>query len=88
MFRELRVRREDVLRAFPENAGATEDLEAVLREALHKNPKFTQVEASEIARDAGAIEPRDKIREMLKSLGGSTKPGPRGQRKNRAGPAA
>jgi hypothetical protein len=88
VFRELRVRREDVLRAFPENAGATEDLEAVLREALHKNPKLTQVEASEIAQDAGAIEPRDKIREMLKSLGGSTKPGPRGPRKNRAGPAA
>jgi hypothetical protein len=84
VFRELRVRREDVLRALPESA----DLEAVLREALHKNPKLTQVEASEIARNAGAIEPRDKIREMLKSLGGSTKSGPHGPRKNRAGPAA
>jgi hypothetical protein len=141
VFRELRVRREDVLRAFPENAGAIEDqaispqqlpekallqaeagrpapdpqahrvpaaglamkpaekpdpgnppvqsdLEAVLREALHKNPNLTQVEALGIARDAGAIEPRDKIRAMHTSLGGSTKPGPRGPRKNRAGPAA
>lgn len=140
VFRELRVRREDVLRAFPENAGATEDqaisphevseralsqgeggrpapdtqahrvpaaglvmtpvekpdagnppvqfdLEAVLREALHKNPKLTQLEALRIARDVGAIEPREKIREMLKSLGGLSKPGPRGPR-NRAGPAA
>ena len=83
-FRELLVRREEVLRAFAESA----DLEAELREALHKNPKLTQSEASKIARNAGAIEPRDKIREMLKSLGGSTKPGPHGPRKNRAGPAA
>jgi hypothetical protein len=107
VFRELRVRREDVLRAFPgnsgaiedrsvpENAGATKDqsvspcdLEAVLREALHKNPKLTQLEALGIARDAGAIEPRDKIREKLRSLGGSTKRGPRGPRKNREGAAA
>ena len=94
-FRELLVRREDVLRVFPENAGATEDqsvspcdLEAVLREAIDQNPKLTQEEALKIARDAGAIEPREKIRDMLKSLGGSTKPGPRGPRKNRAGPAA
>ncbi len=140
VFRDLRVRREDVLRAFPENAGAIEDqaippqvsekalsqgeggrpapdtqghrvpaaglaikpaekpdagnppvqsdLEAVLREALHKNPNLTQVEALGIARDAGAIEPREIIREMLKSLGGLTKTGPRGPRRNRAGPAA
>ena len=94
-FRELLVRREDVLRVFPENAGETEDqsvspcdLEAVLREAIDQNPKLTQEQALKIARDAGAIEPREKIRDMLKSLGGSTKPGPRGPRQNRAGPAA
>jgi hypothetical protein len=141
VFRELRVRREDVLRAFPENAGAIgdqaispqalpekalsqaeggrptpgtqadrvpaaglamkpaekpdarnppvqSDLEAVLREALHKNPNLTQVEALGIARDAGASDPREIIRDMLKSLGGSSTPGPRGPRKNRAGPTA
>jgi hypothetical protein len=87
VFRELRVHREDVLRAFPENADGS-DLEAVLREALHTNPTLTQPEAFKIARDAGVIAPRDKIREMLRSLGGSTKSGPRGPRKNRAGPAA
>ena len=141
VFRELRIRREDVLHAFPENAGAIEDqaissqeppekalsqgedgrpvpetqahrvpaaglamkpaeepgagnppvqsdLEAALREALHKNPNLTQVEALGIARGVGAIEPREIIREMHRSLGGSTKSGPRGPRKNRAGPAA
>jgi hypothetical protein len=140
VFRGLRVRREDVLRAYPENAGPAEDqavppqelsekalaqgdgrrraptqarrapaagvamkpvekpdagnpavrfdLEAVLREALHTNPKLTQLEALKIARDAGATEPREKIRMMLQSLGGSRKPGPRGPRKNRASPSA
>ena len=55
---------------------------------MEKNPKLTQDEALKIARDAGAIEPREIIRDMHRSLGGSRKPGPRGPRKNRAGPAA
>jgi len=94
-FRELRVRAADVLGAFPARAGAIKDplisapsLEAVLRESLRDNPNLTQEEALKIARDSGVVESREKIRKALKSLGGSTKPGPRGPRKNRAAPAA
>jgi hypothetical protein len=92
VFCKLRVRREGVLRAFPENDGATEDpsvahrdLKAVLREAMGKNPKLTQVEAGEIAWE---IEPREKISQMHRSLGASTKPGQHGPGINRVGPAA
>ena len=90
-FENVRVEREAVLRVFPAEWSETAvaaDLKSILREALRDNPNLTQTEAEKIARDRGAIETREKIRDVLKNLGGSTKPGPRGPRKNRAGPAA
>ena len=48
---------------------------------------LTQAEARKIARDARVNTTRDEVIELLKSLGGSDKPGPRGPRKNRAAPS-
>jgi len=85
----------DLLRVFPGNASGVEDghcstpsLQAVLSQALRENPKLTQVDAVTIARAHCPIERRDEIRKMLKSLGGSSKPGPKGPWKNRAAPSA
>ena len=66
---------------------AAPDLESVLRDAL-RNPNLTQTAAEKIARERGVFEKREKIRATFKRLGGSTKKGPRGPRKNRAAPAA
>jgi len=89
-FENVCVRREHVLREFPSEPppAAAADLEAILREALRDNPKLTQTEAEKIAPERGAVEPREKIRALFKHLGGSSKPGPRGPRKNRATPSA
>jgi hypothetical protein len=65
------------------------DLRAILQTAIKKKgAMLTQAEAWQIARHAGANTKRDKVIEMLKSLGGSDKPGPKGPRKNRAAPSA
>jgi hypothetical protein len=60
------------------------EIESLLREQLLENPNLTGNDAFKIARERGAIMPREKIREIYRSLGGSTKPGPKGPRKNRA----
>jgi hypothetical protein len=64
------------------------NLESILREAMREAPKLTQKRAFEIARKAGAKEPRAIIRDLLKTLGGSDIPGPKGPRSNRAAPSA
>ena len=58
------------------------NLEAILREAIIKNgrPLRTQ-DAEKIASAAGAQENQKKVREMLKSIQGPQKSGPRGPRK-------
>jgi hypothetical protein len=77
------VSREDVQREFPSApAPSAPDLKARLSEAIRMKPNLGQREAVEIARDAGAKEPRKKIRDLLKTLGGSRKRGPKGPRKN------
>jgi hypothetical protein len=58
------------------------NLASVIREARQKDPHLTQKVALEIVRDAGLTVSRQKIREMVKTLGGSRKPGPKGPRKN------
>ena len=83
------VSREDVQREFPSApAPSAPDLKAILSEAIRMKPNLGQREAVEIARDAGAKEPREKIRDLLKTLGGSRKRGPKGPRKNCATPPA
>jgi hypothetical protein len=83
------VSREDVQREFPSApAPSAPDLKAILSEAIRMKPNLGQREAVEIARDAGAKEPRKKIRDLLKTLGGSRKRGPKGPRKNCATPPA
>ncbi|MGO9418988.1 hypothetical protein [Roseiarcus sp.] len=89
-FRNILVPVKELLSVFPAKAseGDHPTLEAVVRDLLQDNPNLTQVEAVKIARERGVIEPREKIRAMLKSLGGSSTPGPKGPRKNRAEPSA
>lgn len=83
------VSREDVQREFPSApAPSAPDLKAILSEAIRMKPNLGQREAVKIARDAGAKEPREKILDSLKTLGGSRKPGPKGPRKNCATPPA
>jgi hypothetical protein len=62
------------------------DLESVLRELRHENPSVTQTAAEKIARERGALGGRPEIRRIWKTLGGSSAPGPKGPRKNRAEP--
>jgi hypothetical protein len=61
------------------------DLKSVLRKALQDNRSLTQTEAEKIGR---SIATREEIRSSWKTLGGSSKPGPKGPRKNRAAPSA
>ena len=82
------VSREDVQREFPYAEPSAPDLKAILSEAIRREPNLGQREAFKIARDAGAKEPRKKILDLLKTLGGSRKPGPKGPRKNCATPPA
>jgi hypothetical protein len=63
---------------------AAPDLESMLRELRLKNPNLTQTAAEKIARERGALGRRQQFRDLWKTLGGSSKPGPRGPRKNRA----
>jgi hypothetical protein len=82
---EVRFRREDMLRLWPSGP----DLRALLVTAIKdKGAMLTQAEAWKIGRDARANRTRDEVIELLKSLGGSDKPGPKGPRKNRAAPSA
>jgi hypothetical protein len=67
---------------------APPDLESMLRELRHENPNLTRTAAEEIAPNRGAIEKREEIRRMWKRVGGSSTPGPKGPRKNRAVPPA
>ena len=83
------VSREDVQREFPSApAPSAPDLKAILSEAIRMKPNLGQREAFKIARDAGAKEPREKILDFLKTLGGASKRGPKGPRKNCATPPA
>jgi hypothetical protein len=83
------VSREDVQREFPAvPAPCAPDLKARLSDAIRVDPNLGQREAVKIARDAGAKEPREKILDLLKTLGGSSKRGPKGPRKNCATPSA
>jgi hypothetical protein len=66
-------------------SSSTIDGRALLKKGIEdKGAMLTQYEGWKIARDARAIETRDKVNELLKSLGGSDKPGPKGPRKKRA----
>lgn len=78
----------DRLASLAKNEPRPVDLTAVLTDARAKNPNLTGEEAFKIARERGATEGREIIREVLKSMGGSDKTGPKGPRKNRAAPAA
>jgi hypothetical protein len=70
-------------------ANLAPSLKAVLREKIDREGRMlTQVEAEKIARARGAIETRKEIRRVLKTLGGSTKRGPKGPRTKCAEPAA
>jgi hypothetical protein len=83
------VSREDVQREFPSApAPSAPDLKAILSDAIRVDPNLGQREAVKIARDAGAKEPREKILDLLKTLGGSSTRGPKGPRKNCATPPA
>ena len=82
------VSREDVQREFPSAPAPPADLKAILSDAIRGNPNLGQRGAFKIARDAGAKEPRKKILDLLKTLGGASKPGPKGPRKNCATPPA
>jgi hypothetical protein len=76
------VSREDVQREFPSaTAPSAPNLKAILSEAIRIKPNLGQ-------REAVAKEPREKILDLLKTLGGSRKPGPKGPRKNCATPPA
>jgi hypothetical protein len=59
------------------------DLESVLRGALRDNPSLTQKAAEKIARECGAVEERDTIRDLLEQLTGLRKPGPKAGEKSR-----
>ena len=93
-FSQVTIPSGELLRVFP--YGGSEgglcalqpDLEAVLSEALRRNPHLSQEAARKIARERGVTAPREKIRATLKFLGGSRKPGPKGPRKKRAEPSA
>ena len=83
------VSREDVQREFPSvPAPCAPDLKAILSDAIRVDPNLGQREAVKIARDTGAKEPREKILGLLKTLGGSSKRGPKGPRKSCATPPA
>lgn len=94
--RSVRVCTEDlqresskVIKAGQDEVKSSIDLRALLlAEKARMNRIPTQNEAEKIAREAGATDPRKKIRETLRSIGGSTKPGPKGPRRNRAAQAA
>jgi hypothetical protein len=77
---EVRFRRKDMRRLWPSGP----DLRALLVTAIKdKGSILTQVEAWNIAQNAGSNKRRDQVIKLLKSLGGSEKPGPKGPRKNR-----
>jgi hypothetical protein len=59
------------------------DLESVLRGALRDNPSLTQKAGEKIARECGAVEERDTIRDLLEQLTGLRKPGPKAGEKSR-----
>ncbi len=75
----------EVQEAFP-TIGPT--LKEVLCESLRDNPNLSQTEAGKIARSKGLVFSRQQLRGLWEGSGGSTKPGPRGRRKNRAEPMA
>jgi hypothetical protein len=78
---KVRFRREDLLRLWASGP----DLRVILETAIKdKGAMLTQVEAWNIAQNAGSNMRRDQVIKLLKSLGGSDKPGPKGPRKNRA----
>lgn len=65
------------------------DLKAFLANQLQvAGGDLPQVDAVKIARKEGIKATREEIRETLKTVGGATKSGPKGPRKNRAKPAA
>jgi hypothetical protein len=64
------------------------DLKSVLRDLLRDNPNLGQTDARKMALERGATFVRQELRDLWTSLGGSTKMGPRGPRKNRAKPSA
>lgn len=85
------VRTEDVRRELEKELAARRevkpivDLRAVIRDAARANGgDLTQVSAYNIAREAGATESREIIRQTVRETVGSHRPGRRGSRKNRA----
>ncbi len=65
------------------------DLHGLIRaEIKHNGRAISQNRAEKIARQNGAKENREKIRETLKAIQGPQKSGPKGPRKNRAAPPA
>ena len=75
----------DVVVAFPASGPSVRD---VLSELLTANPKLTQNRAWDIVKSRCENARREIIRDLWETLGGSTIPGPRGPRKNRATPLA
>lgn len=68
----------EVLATFPVSGPS---LREVLSESLRANPNLTQEQAWEIVKSRCKNPRRQEIRDLWETLGGSTKPGPRGPRR-------
>jgi hypothetical protein len=71
----------DVVAAFPTSGPSVRD---VLSELLTANPKLTQNQAWDIIKSRCENARRQDIRDLWETLGGLSRPGPRGPRKNSA----
>jgi hypothetical protein len=75
----------EVLAAFPTSGPSVRE---VLSESLRANRDLTQEQAWKIVKDRCKDPRRQEIRDLWKTLGGSSKRGPKGPRKNCAAPLA
>jgi hypothetical protein len=68
----------------PKSAKSSPNLEHILKqERASRGRDLTQREAEKIALDSNAVENQKKVREVLRSIQGEKKPGPRGPRGRR-----
>jgi hypothetical protein len=89
--RNILICLEDLLPVFRAQIEADEqpiDIKAMIADMLRQNPQPSQAAAFKNALDHGAIITRKDFIKLWKSLGASTKQGPRGPRNNRAEQAA
>jgi hypothetical protein len=78
---------EDLRRVIPKVEGEVEGPERIISKIFHsQSPPLAFKTAFKMARAAGVKEPRNKIEVLWKSLGGPTRPGPKGPRNNRPAP--